>query len=147
MSAEITNSAQPSAPDSHNERFGYAGDVTPSEALKLLKDKADAVLVDVRTPQEWEQVGLPDLSAIGKAPLRLSWKLLPSGETNPQFVPEFSRLPVASETPVLLLCRSGGRSQAAACALTNAGFTRCYNIAGGFEGPQGWKATQLPWKQ
>ena len=36
--------------------------------------------------------------------------------------------------PVLLLCRSGARSRAAAIALTRAGFAQAFNIADGFEG-------------
>ncbi len=59
--------------------------------------------------------------------------------------------------PVLLLCRSGARSRAAAIALTGLGFAGAYNIAGGFEGDpdgarhrglrNGWKADGLPWRQ
>ena len=58
---------------------------------------------------------------------------------------------------MLLLCRSGGRSRAAAMALTAAGYAHAYNIAGGFEGDlnatkhrggmNGWKAAGLPWNQ
>lgn len=130
--------------DSHNRQFGYAGDISVTDAWNLLDKKAEAVLVDVRTPQEWEQVGLPVLADIGKEVFRITWNMSAPGEANSQFVSEFSRLQVAKDTPVLLLCRSGGRSQAAANALTAAGYTRCFNIAGGFEGPTGWKNSQLP---
>jgi rhodanese-related sulfurtransferase len=133
--------------DTNNRQHGYAGDIGAVEAWKLLEQKADAVLVDVRTPQEWEQIGLPDLASLGKVALRLSWMILPSGETNSQFVSEFSQLQVADDTPVLLLCRSGARSLAAAKALTQRGYSRCFNVAGGFEGPNGWKANQLPSKR
>jgi len=61
------------------------------------------------------------------------------------------------ETPILFLCRSGARSRAAAMAMTRAGFTKAFNIAGGFEGDldktghrgltNGWKAAGLPWRQ
>jgi len=64
---------------------------------------------------------------------------------------------VSATAPVLFLCRSGARSRAAAIALTEAGQTRCHNIAEGFEGPLddkrkrgsvgGWKAGGLPWAQ
>lgn len=128
----------------HNRQFGYAGDISVDDAWKLLEKKANAVLVDVRTSQEWEQVGLPDLNTLSKEPLRLSWMFLPSGEQNSQFVSEFSRLQVAKDAPVLLLCKSGGRSQAAALSLTQNGYHCCFNVAGGFEGPNGWKAKRLP---
>jgi rhodanese-related sulfurtransferase len=58
---------------------------------------------------------------------------------------------------VFLICRSGARSRAAAIALTGAGFSHAYNVAGGFEGDadgaghrsnkNGWKAAELPWRQ
>ena len=61
------------------------------------------------------------------------------------------------KAPVMLLCRSGARSRAAAIALTEAGFAQAFNIAGGFEGDadgeghrgnrNGWKAENLPWRQ
>jgi rhodanese-related sulfurtransferase len=61
------------------------------------------------------------------------------------------------DAPVLFLCRSGARSRSAAIALTQAGYGRAYNVAGGFEGDldgdrhrghkNGWKAAGLPWKQ
>ena len=60
-------------------------------------------------------------------------------------------------TPVLFLCRSGVRSRAAAIALADAGWARCYNVAEGFEGDLdaarrrgargGWRARGLPWTQ
>jgi rhodanese-related sulfurtransferase len=62
-----------------------------------------------------------------------------------------------AETPVLFLCRSGARSRAAAIAMTKAGFSKAYNVAGGFEGDldqtrhrgarNGWKAEGLSWRQ
>jgi rhodanese-related sulfurtransferase len=58
---------------------------------------------------------------------------------------------------LLFLCRSGVRSQNAAKAVTAAGFTRCYNVLGGFEGNpdehghrgtmEGWKVDGLSWTQ
>ncbi|NBQ57800.1 MAG: hypothetical protein EBU32_05315 [Opitutaceae bacterium] len=44
---------------------GYAGDVAPAMAWKILGDLNGAVLVDVRTRPEWSYVGLPDLEAQG----------------------------------------------------------------------------------
>ena len=61
------------------------------------------------------------------------------------------------DPPVIFLCRSGVRSRAAAIAMTARGFTRAYNLAGGFEGAhdaarhrgqvEGWKVAGLPWTQ
>lgn len=126
--------------------IGYAGDISAADSWGTLEARQDAVLVDVRTPQEWEQVGVPDIGVTGRPFLRLSWKLLPLDEASRQFAADFSALPVGKDTTILLLCKSGGRSRAAACALTATGYRHCFNVAGGFEGPRGWKEAQLPWK-
>ncbi len=64
---------------------------------------------------------------------------------------------ISKDTPLLFLCRSGARSKSAAMAMARAGYTRAYNVAGGFEGNldgEGhrgginvWKAAGLPWRQ
>lgn len=127
---------------------GYAGDVTPQQAWELLHD-TDAVLVDVRTDAEWRFVGVPALEGL----CRVQW-VDTAGERNPGFVEEVRRL--AGDRPVVLLCRSGQRSVAAAKALTAAGSGPAYNVLDGFEGDldgaghrgaAGWKAVGLPWTQ
>lgn len=130
--------------DQHIRQFGYAGDVSAQDAWLALQEMADSVLVDVRTPQEWELVGVPDASSAGKTVVRLSWMIAP-GEMNMRFIDEFKNLPVSANASVLLICKSGGRSQAAAIALTQAGYSRCFNVSGGFEGTSGWRAASLPW--
>ena len=41
---------------------GYAGDVSPATAWRMLSELPDAILVDVRTAAEWNFVGFPDLA-------------------------------------------------------------------------------------
>jgi rhodanese-related sulfurtransferase len=141
----------------------YAGDVSVTEAWRVLEANPRAVLVDVRTQAEWSFVGLPDLSPLGKQPLLLEWQSFPSMGANPSFATELAARLVeelgaeAKETPVLFLCRSGARSRSAAVALTAQGFHAAHNVAGGFEGDldaerhrghrNGWKASGLPWSQ
>jgi rhodanese-related sulfurtransferase len=139
----------------------YAGDLSVEDAWSLLKSDSGAQLVDVRTSAEWAFVGLPDLSDAGREPLRIEWQSYPSMAVNSDFVAAtksaLRQAGTAPETPVVFLCRSGARSRAAAIAMTQAGFSRAYNIAGGFEGDpdekrhrgrlNGWKAAGLPWKQ
>jgi rhodanese-related sulfurtransferase len=58
---------------------------------------------------------------------------------------------------VVLICRSGNRSQEAGEELKRAGFTRVYNVKHGFEGElndqhrrnslAGWRFEGLPWEQ
>jgi rhodanese-related sulfurtransferase len=44
----------------------YAGDISAVEAWDKLKADPGAQLVDVRTVAEWNFVGLPDLSYLGR---------------------------------------------------------------------------------
>jgi rhodanese-related sulfurtransferase len=137
---------------------GYAGDLNPREAWDLLSRDPEARLVDVRTAAEWSFVGTPDLAPIGRKAHCLEWQSFPAMTPNPNFAAEArAALGENKDAAVLFLCRSGGRSRAAAIAMTAAGYTRCFNIAGGFEGDldperrrgkqSGWKAANLPWKQ
>ena len=43
----------------------------------------DAVLVDVRTTAEWDQIGIPDLAEIGKDVVLIEWQRYPDGSINP----------------------------------------------------------------
>ena len=127
----------------------------------MLQNERDAVLVDVRSKPEWQFVGVPDLSALGKDALLIEWQTYPTMQRNVDFASalkaELAGNAVPDDAPLLFLCRSGARSQAAAAAMAAAGHPRCYNITGGFEGPPdgehhrgqvaGWKALRLPWAQ
>ena len=135
----------------------YAGDISVQEAWKLLSDDDSAVLVDVRTRPEWVFVGIPDMSGLGRETVFCEWQSFPTMQVNGEFAAQLRAKGIAEDQPMLFLCRSGQRSKAAAIAMTEQGFTRCYNVAGGFEGPPdgerhrgkvgGWKAAGLPWIQ
>jgi rhodanese-related sulfurtransferase len=137
--------------------LNYAGDVSAAEAWQKLSGDASAQLVDVRTMAEWNFVGLPDVSSLGREVHCVEWQSFPTGEQNSAFLGEVTQALRDKDAPVLLLCRSGARSRAAAIALTNAGFRQAFNIADGFEGSvdadghrgarNGWKAAKLPWRQ
>ena len=135
----------------------YAGDVPPKQAWDILSKDKDAVLVDVRTDAEWLFVGVPDLTVLGKAPINIAWQTYPGMALNASFVDAVRTATPSKDTPILFLCRSGQRSKSAAIALTQVGYSRCYNISEGFEGDKdaqahrgtvgGWKFAGLPWKQ
>src|SRR5579872_4522093 len=112
----------------------YAGDISATEAWDRLKGDPKAQLLDVRTAAEWNFVGLPDLSSIGRRTHCIEWQGFPTGARNPGFVIEAAQALDDPEAPVMLLCRSGARSRAAAIALTGAGYSQAFNIADGFEG-------------
>ena len=126
----------------------YAGDIMPEEAHRVLGYDPKAVLVDVRTAGEWRAVGVPDLSALGKDVVLLPWIVSPGQLPNPDFVATLEQQVADKDTPLLFLCKVGGRSRAAAIAATAAGYTHCYNVAEGFEGmggATGWRPKGLPW--
>lgn len=140
---------------------GYSGDVDVETVWQDLARSESGVLVDVRTRAEWNFVGTPDLGGLGKEPVFVEWQHFPDGRRNEQFVEalraELGRRGADQAAPLYFICRSGGRSAAAAAAMTQAGYANCYNVAGGFEGPhdanrhrgtvEGWKARGLPWTQ
>jgi len=135
----------------------YAGELASADAWRLLETEPNAVLLDVRTRAEWTYVGVPRLEALGRQAVFVEWQRYPDGSINPDFVEAVKAEGVDPEAPVLVICRSGQRSRAAAIALTAHGFKRCINVADGFEGPRGedghrggvagWKAADLPWAQ
>lgn len=139
----------------------YGGDVSPQECWLLLQKKQGAVLVDVRTRAEWTFVGVPDLEG-GMIPIiGQEWQVFPQMEVDSRFAEvlkeKLDGVGAGPDTEISFLCRSGVRSLAAARAMTAAGYTKAYNITGGFEGDpdeyghrgnvNGWKAAGLPWRQ
>jgi rhodanese-related sulfurtransferase len=138
-----------------------AGEISPEEAYAILGEDARAVLVDVRTEPEWQFVGGPDLTSLGKSVVFLQWQIYPAMGVDEGFVAtlegELRRRALDESAPVLFMCRSGARSRQAAIAMAGAGWSRCYNVAEGFEGVldadrhrgkmSGWRARGLPWVQ
>ena len=72
-------------------------------------------LIDVREPHEWRLGTLPGAALISLADLPSAIGGLDPG------------------TPLLIVCRSGNRSQVAAAFLTRSGFRRVANLAGGMK--------------
>lgn len=142
----------------------YSGDKTCKEAMAALSSSDAAALVDVRTTREWQSIGVPDLSqnsGAAKEVLFVEWQMFPTMQVNPNFTNEthskLEALGISKDDPIFCLCRSGVRSQGAASALTAMGYTKAYNILGGFEGDpdatgarthiNGWVFDQLPSKR
>ncbi|MFE8646999.1 rhodanese-like domain-containing protein [Sphingomonas sp. NCPPB 2930] len=138
----------PSAHPPPTPADGYAGDVTPAQAWDWVQS-GRAVLVDVRTDAEREWVGFVP----GAVPL--AWKQWPGMAPNPAFDAGVQAAAQGGKV-VVLLCRSGVRSVAAARRATELG-VEAYNILEGFEGDAdaeqhrgrtgGWRMRGLPWQQ
>ena len=126
----------------------YAGAVTPPEAWQLVQQGA-ARLIDVRTAPEFKFVGRVPGTA------NVEWHGKDPGP-RARFL-ELLRAAADRNEAVLLICRSGVRSHAAASVASAAGFTRVYNVLEGFEGQRnlegrrgaidGWRKHGLPWSQ
>lgn len=135
----------------------YAGDISPVDAWSALTQSENAQLIDVRTQAEWSFAGLPSLDSLNKTVKTISWKFYPKFDVNAQFIEQLEQAVADKNAPLYFLCKTGGRSADAAIAATAAGYTQCYNVAGGFEGDintnhqrgqiNGWKASRLPWQQ
>ena len=113
---------------------------------EYLKSQPNCVLLDVRTNNEWEQVGKPDGEIIGLKTYFLSLQFGEERIFNKNFVEEFKNLKITQDKEILAICRSGARSQFAAELLTKENYT-CSNISDGFEGNNeniGWKMCGLP---
>lgn len=107
-------------------RGGDATATLPSEisvAEAYQKYQNGAFVLDVRTPQEWEEYHAPNTT------------LIPLDEL-PQRVDEVPR-----DREVVVICRSGNRSQVGRDILRDAGFTRVTSVAGGLKA---WRAAGYP---
>ena len=134
--------------NANNSALGYAGDVTVRQAFDWV-NAGQAVLVDIRTDAERVWVGFVP----GAVPL--AFKQWPGMQVNADYDRDIAAV-AASGKKLLLLCRSGIRSIAAAKRATELGF-QAYNILEGFEGDAnvhgqrgktgGWKFHGLPWQQ
>ena len=111
-----------------------------------LMAESNSVLLDVRTNEEWETIGKPEGEKIGLKTYFLSIQFNEERIFNENFVQEFKNLAINQDKNILILCRSGARSQFAAELLNKENYT-CVNISDGFEGNQeniGWKRCGLP---
>jgi rhodanese-related sulfurtransferase len=127
----------------------YSGKVSPDEAWKLFVN-GQAHIVDVRAAEERKFVGhVPNT-------FHVAWQTGPALIKNPRFLRDLESK-LSKDAVILLLCRSGKRSAAAAEAATAAGFKNVFNVREGFEGDLdenqqrggsgGWRQRGLPWVQ
>ena len=120
---------------------------TPLEAYETLQRDPRAVYLDVRTSEEFaaghpeRAVNVPVLFFRGGG-----------SSPNPEFVATVRRF-LATDTPVLVGCQAGGRSQRGAELLVAAGYLDVTNVRGGFGGARdetgrlvipGWRDAGLP---
>ena len=146
------------------EEIYYEDDISVQEAYEMVQK--GAILIDVRTPGEYIYAGHPlgavsipifDYSYKPKA-LQLRSNLAKKEKKraldahkvyditpieNKQFAEDVAKLlKLMGNHPIVLICRTGARSQYAANLLAKKGFAEVYNVEGGF---LAWKKAKLPY--
>lgn len=155
-------------PDDKRSAAGLHLTAVEAAAMKRASP-AKVLFIDVRTRAEAMLLGMPTLAdhlvPLLDFPAKWEWSA-DQGEylqqANPRFVTDVEqRLAQAGLTKndaVILLCRSGTRSNSAAGLLSLYGFKKAYTVIDGYEGDlattgsqagqrtvNGWKNAQLPW--
>ena len=133
--------------------------VPAKDAWDLIQREPRTAFIDVRSDMEFLFIGHP----VGA--VNIPWIEEPDWIVNPNFVRDVRKLILGgvinsddhSSVPVVLICRSGNRSEEAGRLLIENGFTHVYNIEHGFEGELndshqrsalgGWRFDNLPWEQ
>jgi phage shock protein E len=72
----------------------------------------EALVIDVRTPEEWQDAHLADITLI-------PWQ---------DIVPQTAQRHVAKDQPIAVFCRSGNRAAKAMALLNDAGYTQVVNL-------------------
>lgn len=111
--------------DTHTEEIQQHNDdlapheISPGEVANKVRSNEDIVLLDVRTPEEYEEVHLDGAL------------LLPVQELSQQTLTSIGLGEDMKDKEIILYCRSGARSQTAYNVMTSLGYTNIKSIAGG----------------
>ena len=89
--------------------------LSPTEFVTAIQSEKEAVIIDVRTPEEFAKGHLEKAQNI-------NWK-------NADFEQKITTY--TKDTPLFVYCMSGGRSASAAEKLRSLGFTKVYELDGG----------------
>jgi rhodanese-related sulfurtransferase len=134
----------------------YKRNLLPKMAVDRLNENPDAVLIDVRTSAEHKYVGFPENSIL------IPWFDEPDLNSDPSAFCEAVNNYLSDRSDILgteliLICRSGFRSNEALKCLQSNGFTCVSHVASGFEGDldendhrgnlNGWRNDGMPWSQ
>ena len=121
--------------------------IKSSEIKKLLGDNKNVELLDVRTQEEWDDVGKPDGEMIGLKTHFITIIRSPDPDANKEFIEEVKKV-IDPKKELLVMCKAGGRSMMASELLSQENIN-CINVSDGFEGngeDLGWKNEGLPSK-
>ena len=99
-------------------------EISPQDAAAK-SQSGNAVIVDVREKDEWDEEHIPDAVHMSRGTIELDIE---------------EKIPDLSQT-IITHCGGGGRSALAAESLQKIGYKNVRSMAGGFKA---WKATGLP---
>jgi rhodanese-related sulfurtransferase len=119
--------------------------IKSSEIKNFLTDNKNVELLDVRTQDEWDNVGKPDGEKIGLKTHFITIVRSPDPAANNKFIEEVKKI-IDTNKELLVICKAGGRSMLASQLLSQENI-KCINISDGFEGngeSPGWKNEGLP---
>ena len=121
--------------------------IKSSEIKNFLIDNKNVELLDVRTQDEWDNVGRPNGEKLGLKTHFVTIIRSPEPSVNKDFIEEVKKV-IDTNKELLVICKAGGRSMMASQLLSQENI-KCLNISDGFEGNgenPGWKNEGLPSK-
>ena len=121
--------------------------IKSSEIKNFLNDNKNLELLDVRTQEEWDNVGRPDGENLGIKTHFITIVRSPDPAANKEFIEEVKKM-IDPNKDLLVMCKAGGRSMMASQLLSQEKIN-CINISDGYEGngeDLGWKNEGLPSK-
>jgi len=120
-------------------RYGYPrnykSDVSPAAAHKALTEDKDAVLIDVRSIEEFVGGHAPD--AVNVPYPRVTGAKENGnylGMSDEEFLAEIVKRIPNRDTPIITMCQGGGRSALAGNILAKAGYTNVRSVWSGYMG-------------
>ena len=109
----------------YESRTNQSAHITPMNAIRLINNNDDALIIDVRTSAEF---GKGHIRGARNMPISTLKDKLDSLSQN-------------KDTAILAYCNSGASSGGACRVLSRAGFSNVHNIAGGINA---WLEAKLP---
>lgn len=166
FSANTFAAPEPSDPKKRTPQGLYVDAV---ETYEMMQKDPSVILVDVRTPAEWQFVGYTPMAQIMIPSVKFDFSEMDDKKprykdvVNENFVSEFEAklfdIGADKESTFVIMCRSGAtRAQPAAKMLDQYGYKNVYIMTDGFEGGKsktgehkgyrlkaGWKYNGFPW--
>lgn len=113
----------------------WSAEILTAEQARAAALAGEITLVDIRTPEEWDRTGVPDVAhTLNMHEKGFASRLLSLYEAHP-------------DRPMAVICATGGRSNYVTTALEQRGLTRLLDVSEGMMGSEagpGWLKRSLP---